>query len=389
MSNSNFKFGKFKNKSIICLVKMYPKNKDREEAAFEQLCEPNEVKQVVDDSIKKIKYKRLFKPIISKCYVYEEEPNKTFHTETENQINCLVAIEVRRDEYLASGDEGGLLKLWKIGYESNSDSLTSVLSVNVSGGIRSMTKINYLGEDIIVTGDKSKLIKGWKFGETKIKELFKINVHTDTISALTTMKYLGQVLLVSGSWDLKICLWNLNEMEKPLFTLNGHTDSVSALLSFEDKNKNTVLASGSWDNSIKIWNLEGNSPETATHTMEKHEDSVSCLNLVEFDYINKVSYLCSSSWDKSIIVWDIKNFQKVYHLRNNYESVYSFTSMSFTNKTFITAGDFSGNLQFWSMINFNVPKAIVSGFTPIYSLLTLPNQRLVVAHNKNLDIVKF
>ena len=57
-------------------------------------------------------------------------------------------------------------------------------------------------------------------------------------------------MVVTGSWDEDIHLWNLTN-EKPIRTFQGHTGAIYGLDILDDD----TLVSGSFDQTIKIWQI--------------------------------------------------------------------------------------------------------------------------------------
>ena len=100
-------------------------------------------------------------------------------------------------------------------------------------------------------------------GDGKLK--YSLNQHTDQIEALT---YVGDGLLVSGSYDRTIKIWDLKNGGILKFTIDasinnggigGHTNWVTVLSSLNSEKKMTKtrsFASGSLDNTIKIWSID-------------------------------------------------------------------------------------------------------------------------------------
>ena len=95
-------------------------------------------------------------------------------------------------------------------------------------------------------------------------------------------------LLAAGS-GAEIVMWNRH---KKLFELRGHTASVSSLAFSADSQ---ILVSGSYDQTIKLWNVKTGE---AIDTLTGHQAAV-CS--VAYSYDGKV--IASSSADKTVKIW--------------------------------------------------------------------------------------
>lgn len=94
--------------------------------------------------------------------------------------------------------------------------------------------------------------------------------HTDVVTSLAA---LDGFRLASGSADLTIRIWNLENGEC-LQKLIGHTNTVARVYAFGgDK-----LVSGSWDKTIRVWNIESGK---CLKKLVGHTKSIVCIKLVD------------------------------------------------------------------------------------------------------------
>lgn len=103
-------------------------------------------------------------------------------------------------------------------------------------------------------------------------------------------------IIVLGSYDLTVRVWDLMKNGQCTKVLNGHTEQVySTALDFE----NRLCYSGLMDNTINVWNFD-----TGRHlkTLEGHQQLVGLLNLVD-----RVLVLAAA--DSTLIVWNPKTLQ--------------------------------------------------------------------------------
>lgn len=109
--------------------------------------------------------------------------------------------------------------------------------------------------------------------------------HTHSVRALSGV---GE-LLVSGSYDCTVRVWNLRTGEC-IWRLTGHSQKVySVVLDYERKR----CMSGSMDGFVRIWNLENG---TSLYQLEGHTSLVGLLDLTP-------SHLVSAAADHTLRIW--------------------------------------------------------------------------------------
>ena len=106
-------------------------------------------------------------------------------------------------------------------------------------------------------------------------------------------------------------------------TLIGHTDLVNSLVQLEKD----VLVSGSCDTTIKLWNL---TTMQLISTLTNHNG---CINaLLNVKSIDNITYLISGSQDKTVNIWSnelklIKNINILVYKVNQYELSFRFNNI--------------------------------------------------------------
>lgn len=98
-------------------------------------------------------------------------------------------------------------------------------------------------------------------------------------------------LIVSGSYDTTVRVWDLLQNANCVQVLAGHTDRIySTVLDFHKK----ICYSGSMDSTINIWNVETGA---LLHSLEGHGSLVGLLELSD-------NYLVSAAADSTLRVWN-------------------------------------------------------------------------------------
>ncbi|WP_442948512.1 WD40 repeat domain-containing protein [Nostoc sp.] len=149
--------------------------------------------------------------------------------------------------------------------------------------------------ETLVTGSYRK-IKVWHtsllMGVKSLKDtqpLHTLMGHSHIVGSLAISA--DGKLLVSGSWDQTIKIWQL-ETGKLLHTLKGHRDRVYAIALSPD---GQIIASGSADKTIKLWHLETGE---LLGTFTGHGNIVTALA-----FTASGEMLVSGSLDKTIKIW--------------------------------------------------------------------------------------
>ena len=110
----------------------------------------------------------------------------------------------------------------------------------------------------LATGGEDRTLRIWDI--TSHQCLHTLSGHPWDISALTFLDISGLPsrstkfntdILLSGSWDKTIKLWQISTGEN-LDTLEGHREAVNCLAAYKN-----LIISGSSDATIKLWNYEG------------------------------------------------------------------------------------------------------------------------------------
>ncbi|MDZ8188979.1 MAG: WD40 repeat domain-containing protein [Nostoc sp. ChiSLP02] len=147
----------------------------------------------------------------------------------------------------------------------------------------------------VVTGSYRK-IKVWRVSLNTGIKTFKdtepqhtLMGHSHIVRSLAISR--DGKLLVSGSWDRTIKIWQL-ETGKLLHTLKGHTDRVYAIALSPDEQ---IIASGSADKTIKLWHVETGE---LLATFTGHGNIVTALA-----FTASGEMLVSGSLDKTIKIW--------------------------------------------------------------------------------------
>ncbi|RIA91389.1 quinon protein alcohol dehydrogenase-like superfamily [Glomus cerebriforme] len=137
--------------------------------------------------------------------------------------------------------------------------------------------------NLLITGSLDNTVCVWNLESGELIRILK--GHTRCVQTLQ----FDNVKLITGSMDHTLKLWNYHTGQC-VRTLEGHTDGVVSL-HFD----NRIVASGSADHTIKVWNFAS----SKCTTLRGHTSWVNCV------VIYQKSQLLSCSDDQTIRIWDL------------------------------------------------------------------------------------
>ncbi|CAG89016.2 DEHA2F07392p [Debaryomyces hansenii CBS767] len=185
------------------------------------------------------------------------------------------------------------------------------------------------GEDIIfpevpllVTGSRDHNLHVWKlplmnegeeaeddvvgqqtYDSNEIENPYLITVLLGHTQSVRSVSGYGNII-VSGSYDTTVRVWDLLDNGNCKHVLAGHGDRIySTALNFHTKR----CYSGSMDSSINVWDIESGK---LLHTLEGHSSLVGLLELSE-------EYLVSAAADSTLRVWNPKSGDNICKLEGH------------------------------------------------------------------------
>ncbi|NUP50105.1 MAG: hypothetical protein HOW97_22750 [Catenulispora sp.] len=123
-----------------------------------------------------------------------------------------------------------------------------IASKNV-GGMTLIGSDDFAG---CILGERSGAIKIWYAAASEPPA--ELRGHTGYVRALSTMRVAGQNLLVSGSFDTTLRIWDLDSRQSAAGPLSGHTAYVTAVATV-DLDGQAIACSAALDGTIRMWEL--------------------------------------------------------------------------------------------------------------------------------------
>ncbi|AMD22315.1 HGL025Wp [Eremothecium sinecaudum] len=169
--------------------------------------------------------------------------------------------------------------------------------------------LKYVGDEILVSGSTDRTVRIWNVKAGKCTHVFK--GHTSTVRCLDVVEHEGIKYIVTGSRDNTLHVWKLpdpkapdynpnitkqfsNTGDNPFFVgiLRGHMSSVRAV-----SGHGNIVVSGSYDHNLMVWDI---AKMKLRYVLTGHTNKIySTL------YDHKMKRCISASLDTTIRVWDL------------------------------------------------------------------------------------
>jgi len=264
------------------------------------------------------------KTISSEIHIFDI--NKHEAVPTNNQVNPELRLIGHEKEgfglswsslksgYLLSGSNDNKICIWDV----SSNNTNPIITRDVHTSVVEDVAWNYSEENIFASvGDDFKLI----IHDIRTNQpSFNISAHDSDINSLDFNRINGN-LLITGSKDYRIKLWDLREMSRSLYTFKTEKDNEIYYTRWNSKLENVFMSANS-DNTICVWDTNKIGEEQALVDSEENPE----LIFTHSGHVNKINDLswnphdqlmaCSVSEDNVIQVWEMNNF--IYKDNENY-----------------------------------------------------------------------
>ncbi|XP_018332807.1 guanine nucleotide-binding protein subunit beta-2 [Agrilus planipennis] len=191
---------------------------------------------------------------------------------------------------------------------------------------------------------------------------------------LSSCRFLDDKTLITGSGDMKICMWDL-ESGKKTADFPGHNgDVVSISLSPE----NNMYVTGSVDKTCRLWDIREEKPK---QTFFGHEADV---NSVCFH--PSAQAFCTGSEDKSARLFDIRSDQQMaLYEPPNKSSGFTSCGLSLSGR-FLLCGSDDNNIHIWDTLKNQHNGCLPGHENRVTSLTVAPNGIAVVTSSWDQNV---
>jgi len=208
------------------------------------------------------------------------------------------------------------------------------------------------GQPLLVSGSRDRSLIVWNLNlenreeipteenevtDWKVGKPFRsLRGHSHFVSSLSISN--DSKYVVSGSWDKTLRLWDLNTMTtRQIFS--GHEKDVLAVAFSQD---NRMIFSGGMDKTLRFWNTKGENK----YVSKEFNGWVSCITHVKKE--KDSSLLAVGSWDSKVRIFD----SEMVANRSIEAQDYAVVSMaSDDDGDFLFVGQKNGSIKIWNMAN--------------------------------------
>ncbi|XP_014211686.1 guanine nucleotide-binding protein subunit beta-2 [Copidosoma floridanum] len=140
---------------------------------------------------------------------------------------------------------------------------------------------------------------------------------------LSSCRFLDDGRLITGSGDMKICIWDL-EANKKTTDFPGHAGDIASLSLAPDNN---TFLTGSVDRTCKLWDVREINNEKANQTFFGHEADVNsvCYHPSGHGFV-------TASEDKTARLWDLRSDQQIGSFKPPGNPGFTSSALSFSGR---------------------------------------------------------
>ncbi|KAG1673476.1 Notchless 1 [Nymphon striatum] len=220
---------------------------------------------------------------------------------------------------LVSSSKDTTLKIWDI--------VLGQAQFTLGGHTQSVTCVRWGGSGLIYSGSQDRTIKVWRsedimpYGHGAYDPCIDSSTHPDDSGDALQKKALARYevakgsnpeMLISGSDDFTMYLWQPENDRKPITRMTGHQQVINDVKFSPDMR---LIASASFDKSVKIW--DGKTGKYIA-SLRGHVQAV-----YNVSWSADSRLLVSGSADSTLKVWDIKTKKLNVDLPGHADEVYA------------------------------------------------------------------
>ena len=305
--------------------------------------------------------------------------SRTMTTKPKTRINTCVALGTAGDlAVVASGTEGGLLDL----QNACSGEPIGFSIEGHDGPISAVAFGSIENRPVLVSGSKDRTVRLWdaRTGKSTSKVL---RGHAEDVGAVALGSVDGRAVVISGSDDRTICLWDVSagalsqfwhRRKQARLLLTGHADKVAAVC-FGVANGCPIVVSGSFDGTVRLWNAR--TGEAFGRPFEGHAGPVTSVALSEVDGRTVV---VSGSHDQKVHLWDVRLGEAIGTFEGHAGAVSTVAVTVVGNREVVISGSDDGSVRLWNA-RTQLDQFVVRVGAPVSYVGHNPKSGLVIGLN--------
>ncbi|MGC7100706.1 AAA family ATPase [Amycolatopsis lurida] len=201
--------------------------------------------------------------------------------------------------------------------------------------------------------------------------------HKDRVRALATGDLHDQPIIVSGSSDGTLRIWDLVSGTPIGQPLSGHVGEVHAV-AFGHVDHVPVIASGGADRVIWVWDLATNLP--IGPMLSGHNHTIRALALGELD---GHSIVVSGSYDNTVRAWNLTTGEQIGSpLIGHYGGITAVAIAKISWRPLVVSGAYDGTIRVWDLLSGNLAAVLHDpGYSEVTALTVVQrnNRTLIIA----------
>jgi WD40 repeat protein len=233
-----------------------------------------------------------------------------------------------------------------------------------SGEVSSIAVGAIGGRAVIVSGSHDRTIRLW---DARTVEAIRrpLEGHTLEVNTVALGVIFDRTVVISGSDDRTIRLWDARTGEPVGRPLEGHTRGISAV-ALGLVGGRTVVVSGSWDGTIRIWDTSKGSPTCRTL------QTPGLVTAVALCSVGDRALVISGSDDRTIRLWDAQTGEPVGKpLEGHTGTVSALAIGSVAERMVVFSGSWDRTVRLWDALGGKAIGNPIEGHTETINAIAI------------------
>ncbi len=182
-------------------------------------------------------------------------------------------------------------------------------------------------------------------------------------------------MLVSGSWDKSINVWQLKSLGQPQGLPDSITDNSASIYSVAVSRDRQFLATGGADYTVRLWHLPTG---RRLHILTGHS-----VPIYSVAFSPNGEILASGSGDQTIKLWQVSTGELLGTLIGHSSFVYSVTFSP--DGQLLVSGSTDKTIKIWQLKNQQLVRTLI-GNSPVTSVSLSPNSHVLASASRDETI---